>query len=1056
MVAFPRSESDKHSDSNAAGNSRNQESAFALTEVDASSTSKPPLQLPQADHQEIFITELMSLLNQEKLVELKRAFEMNDDEGLELKEFIHVMSNIMRMEEGRYTPEQFAANLIEFFDQVDINGDGSMEWEEFTSFIVEMGMSSSDHQPDAIQKYTCTGSMETGNHNSYVHRISYFPKADTVGVVDCDSDEFRIYSSGLELLATIKVGCGEVRCIAYIDQMNQYVVSTTDMALSFYDAHNFLFVKQFRTPTQNTTCMTWISSRSLLVTGDTKGGVRAWNVVDMEEAFEFGLGTNHHYDPSDRHHKHRDIVLDVTELEGLDIIASASIDRTIRLWDLTTGKHRRTLLGHAKGIRKLSYSTEYRFLISVGFDFDVFVWNPYVANLILRLHDHGCSLCGVEILNSTPILITADIEGTFKIWDMRNFTCVQTFRTEENRTSSFCGFVSIHSSKRLVGVGRKMTFFDYEKIEQPELTDEMPIVTALYNPTTFTFITVSNKFVKIWDATKGNVVRVYRNLCESDITAMCLDFRQRKFILGDHDGNLNCFDFLNGANMKDFAYDISDGRAHLTEISKLAYCDEHATVISVSWDRTICIHDESEAEEGVLLRRITGGHRADITALAYSHNLSLIATGSADGVIKVWDYEFVRLEASLYGHSSAITCIFFLEPYPAFLSADASGNVFLWATRPSRQKNKILMRFKHRPSSKNGGRPSSAAITCMTSKWKFAEKKFKSDRRGSFQVQKMPEEMKGEAENVKRGFAESTLNTGHHEDAERWMERLRKLTKNRYRKLEKEDDKQVSEYMIYAGDERGNIVIWDIMPTLESLQKQFGYEFSAIECPIEVGNAKRHIQVDASSSCGGAEGESGKSISKQGKLRQGDGNVGESREDRGRAEKVKREREREDPDENSSINNMNDSVSITKIWKAHTDSINSLQLIEFPEAILSAGNDRMSKLWDVTGIPKGVLRQGGTHLWNFDYDKIGTYEKKIKEGGEIMDEVMEMGELEIDSASDEESDVSEDLMDDFKDDGGGRGGGESESREDKKMYRTTPKRQPIDARTVGRTGRRRK
>ena len=129
---------------------------------------------------------------------------------------------------------------------MDINGDGSMEWEEFTSFIVEMGMSSTDHQPDAIQKYTWTGSRETGNHNSYVHRITYFPKIDTLAVIDCDSREFRIYSSSLELLTTIRVGQGEVRCIAYIDQANQYVVSSTDLALSFYDAHNFLFVKQFR------------------------------------------------------------------------------------------------------------------------------------------------------------------------------------------------------------------------------------------------------------------------------------------------------------------------------------------------------------------------------------------------------------------------------------------------------------------------------------------------------------------------------------------------------------------------------------------------------------------------------------------------------------------------------------------------------------------------------------------------------------------------------------------------------------------------------------------
>ena len=112
-------------------------SAFALTEtkqhsstspVPHPSTLTPPPPEPEEDHDK-FITEIMSLLNQEKLEELKRAFEQNDDEGLELKEFIHVMANIMRMDENLYTQEQFAANLIEFFDQVDINGDGSMEWE---------------------------------------------------------------------------------------------------------------------------------------------------------------------------------------------------------------------------------------------------------------------------------------------------------------------------------------------------------------------------------------------------------------------------------------------------------------------------------------------------------------------------------------------------------------------------------------------------------------------------------------------------------------------------------------------------------------------------------------------------------------------------------------------------------------------------------------------------------------------------------------------------------------------------------------------------------------
>lgn len=87
-----------------------------------------------------------------------------------LTEFVHVMTSLLNMDH-LMTDDQFAANLIEFFDQVDINGDGSMEWEEFTSFIVEMGMSEHDHQPDAISKFYFTDTRETGNHNAYVQSV---------------------------------------------------------------------------------------------------------------------------------------------------------------------------------------------------------------------------------------------------------------------------------------------------------------------------------------------------------------------------------------------------------------------------------------------------------------------------------------------------------------------------------------------------------------------------------------------------------------------------------------------------------------------------------------------------------------------------------------------------------------------------------------------------------------------------------------------------------------------------------------------------------------------
>ena len=501
---------------------------------------------------------------------------------------------------------------------------------------------------------------------------------------------------------------------------------------------------------------------------------------------------------------------------------------------------------------------QYRFLFSVGFDFDVLVWNPYVANLILRLSDHKVSLCGVSMIPNTPILVTADVDGVFRVWDIRNFSPVQVFRTEEKSGGQLNGFVTIAATKRIAGVGRCLHFFDYEKIEKPELTDECPLIMALYNPITYTFITFSNRFVKIWDAYKGTVLRVYRNLSTTDITCSCLDFRLRKFILGDHNGKLACFDFMNGAEMKDFAYEETGDVAHLDEISKIAYCNEHATVISVSWDRSIAIHDEAEAEEGVLLRRITNSHKNDITALTHSFNLSLIATGSADTSLKIWDYEFARLDACLYGHTSAITCVLFLDPFPCLVSCDVGGNVLLWAVRPSKFKNKILTRWKHRPPVKNGGKATAAAITSLATSWKYKkddEKKERTASRG--RAEGKEEEKEGSKEEEKDSFIESSLEKS--EDAQRWLNRLKKLTKNRKSKRGKEEDRaKLDEFLLYAGDERGNVVVWDLLPTLESLMQEYGstqHGTGVVETPVECGNARRHITYDAS--IGGSGGEGG-------------------------------------------------------------------------------------------------------------------------------------------------------------------------------------------------------
>lgn len=104
----------------------------------------------------------------------------------------------------------------------------------------------------------------------------------------------------------------------------------------------------------------------------------------------------------------------------------------------------------------------------------------------------------------------------------------------------------------------------------------------------------------------------------------------------------------------------------------------------------------SEPEESVKLRTLGGGHKTDITAMAFSEHLSLIATGSSDGTIAIWDYEMSRLEGLCVGHTKDITCLAFLGTLPALVSASLDTYLSIWPVRtPNKNKYTCIACMKN-------------------------------------------------------------------------------------------------------------------------------------------------------------------------------------------------------------------------------------------------------------------------------------------------------------------------------------------------------------------------
>eukprot|EP00639_Heterosigma_akashiwo_P027414 CAMPEP_0194702506 /NCGR_PEP_ID=MMETSP0295-20121207/26929_1 /TAXON_ID=39354 /ORGANISM="Heterosigma akashiwo, Strain CCMP2393" /LENGTH=254 /DNA_ID=CAMNT_0039597115 /DNA_START=45 /DNA_END=806 /DNA_ORIENTATION=+ len=136
----------------------------------------------QFDDDQGFLSEIMMCLDANRVSELRDEF-LKQEGGLSLNDFVEVMKKTLPKSENfallvaaGLTPLRLVAQLCELFLAVDVNGDGTLEWEEFTGFVVEMGLAGQDHHPDAIQQYRCAGQADVGKITSYIEQIYYFPE----------------------------------------------------------------------------------------------------------------------------------------------------------------------------------------------------------------------------------------------------------------------------------------------------------------------------------------------------------------------------------------------------------------------------------------------------------------------------------------------------------------------------------------------------------------------------------------------------------------------------------------------------------------------------------------------------------------------------------------------------------------------------------------------------------------------------------------------------------------------------------------------------------------
>jgi len=392
-------------------------------------------------------------------------------------------------------------------------------------------------------------------------------------------------------------------------------------------------------------------------------------------------------------------------------IVSTSNDKTIRIWDLTSGEQLFILRGHQSIINILCITSDNRYIISSSIeDYAVKIWDLENGRLVSTVRGHSNYISAFTSTPDSKWIVTGSGDKTIKIWMIppslghsQEFQAIELF-TLKGHINYIRSLVVIPERKLLISAAADKMI----KIWHFETGKEIRTLQSAAEGYNAVFVSLDHRriistaldnTIKLWDISYGVDACINKDIQlnfepahTDDINNIVLSSDARRAVSASSDGRLKVWNISASYSAGSASIYLPGAETQLGR--EICVFNNHTSAVhcaAITPDSQKCV----SAGYGIRIWMLEDGteisafkHPEWIFAIAVTPDGKWVVSGSSEHTLKVWELESGRLLGSFGDFrdpSSWVRAIVITPDGRKVISAGLDKTIKIWDLRSGRE-----------------------------------------------------------------------------------------------------------------------------------------------------------------------------------------------------------------------------------------------------------------------------------------------------------------------------------------------------------------------------------